>query len=80
MLGISENSKNVAFKNKKLIGKEPVFKKLGKSITTNKIVKNSIIKIEDLTGIIFQDNFIPIRKSNEIIGKKAQKDFAWNTN
>jgi sialic acid synthase len=62
-------------KDNKLIGKEPVFKKLGKSITTNKIVKkNYKIKIEDLTGIIFQENFIPIRKSNEIIGKTAQKD------
>ena len=62
-------------KNQKFIGKEPVFKKLGKSITTNKTIKkNNFIKIKDLTGIIFQENFIPIRKSNEVIGKKAQKD------
>tara|TARA_E500000178_G_C16885025_1_gene690829 strand:- start:6 stop:1031 length:1026 start_codon:yes stop_codon:yes gene_type:complete len=72
---IDRTPKMLPLKKNKLIGKEPVFKKLGKSITTNKIIKkNSKIKIEDLTGIIFQDNFIPIRRSNEIIGKKAQKD------
>ena len=47
---IQRTPKMLPLKNKKLIGKEPVFKKLGKSITTNKIIKkNSIIKIEDLT-------------------------------
>lgn len=72
---IGRTPKMLPLKNKKLIGKETIFKKLGKSITTNKIVKkNYKIKIEDLTGIIFKENFIPIRKSNEIIGKTAQKD------
>ncbi len=72
---IDRTPKMLPLKSKKLIGKEPVFKKLGKSITSNKIIKkNSKIKIEDLSGIIFQDNYIPIRKSNEVIGKKATKD------
>ena len=32
------------------------------------------MKITDLTGMIFKNNFIPVRMSNEIIGKKALKD------
>tara|TARA_B100001057_G_scaffold482529_1_gene558033 strand:- start:1612 stop:2634 length:1023 start_codon:yes stop_codon:yes gene_type:complete len=72
---IERTPEMLPLKNKILIGKEAVFKKLGKSITTNKIVKkNKKIKITDLTGMIFQDNFIPVRMSNEIIGKKALKD------
>jgi sialic acid synthase len=72
---IDRTPKMLPLKNKKLIGKEPVFKKLGKSITSNKIIKkNSIIRIQDLSGKIFQDNYIPIRRSNEVIGKKATKD------
>ena len=69
---IDRTPKMLPLKAKKLIGKEPVFKKLGKSLTTNKIIKkNKVIRIEDLTGVIFQDNFIPVRQSNEIIGKKT---------
>lgn len=72
---IERTPKMLPLKNKKLIGKENVFKKLGKSITTNKLVKkNKKIKITDLTGMIFKNNFIPVRMSNEIIGKKALKD------
>ena len=72
---IERTPKMLPLKNKKFIGKESVFKKLGKSLTTNKIIKkNKVIKIDDLTGIIFQENFIPVRNSNEIIGKKALKD------
>jgi sialic acid synthase len=72
---IERTPKMLPLKNKKLIGKENVFKKLGKSITTNKLVKkNKKIKITDLTGMIFKNNFTPVRMSNEIIGKKALKD------
>ena len=62
-------------KDKKKIGREPVFKKLGKSIIAKqRIKKNQKIKIEDLTGRIFQKNFIPIRETYKIIGKKLNKD------
>jgi sialic acid synthase len=62
-------------KNKKKIGKEPVFKKLGKSIVAKKIIKkNKKIKIEDLTGRIFKENYIPIRETYKIIGRTLNKD------
>lgn len=61
-------------KNKNLLGKEPVFKKLGKSLALNKkLQKGNKIKIDDLTGIIFDKNYIPVRESNSIIGKKLNK-------
>ncbi len=72
---IQRTPKMLPLKNKNLIGKEPVFKKLGKSITTNKLIKKNMkIKIQDLSGIIFQNNYLPIRMTNEIIGKKALKN------
>jgi len=63
----------IKLKNKKLIGKEPVFKKLGKSLSVNKVIKKGqIIQIEDLTGVIYIKNFINVRDSYKIIGKKAK--------
>ncbi len=53
------------------LGQEPVFKKLGKSLIYNKsLKKNSIIKIDDLSGRIFLDQGIPVREAYKIIGKK----------
>ncbi len=60
-------------KNKSLIGKEEVFKKLGKSLILRKTLKkNSLIKLDDLTGMIFLKNYIPVRDSYKIIGKKTK--------
>ena len=60
-------------KKKSLIGKEEVFKKLGKSLVLrNGLKKNSKIKLEDLTGKIFIKNYIPVRDSFKIIGKKTK--------
>tara|TARA_B100000902_G_scaffold356254_1_gene369776 strand:- start:9461 stop:10498 length:1038 start_codon:yes stop_codon:yes gene_type:complete len=60
-------------KNKKLIGKEPVFVKLGKSLIANKnIKKKEIIKLEDLSGKIFEKNLVLVRYSHKVIGKKAK--------
>lgn len=74
---IKRTPKMLTLKNKKLLGKEAVFKKLGKSLTPNKLIKkNKTINIKDLTGIIFKNNYIPVRESNEIIGKKALRDLA----
>lgn len=53
------------------IGNEPVFKKLGKSLIYNKsLEKNSVVKIDDLSGKIFLDQGIPVREAYKIIGKK----------
>lgn len=56
------------------IGKEPVFKKLGKSIVAAKdLDANSILTLENLSGKIFDKQYIPVRQSNEVIGKKLNK-------
>ena len=62
-------------KNHNEIGKEEVFSKLGKSIIANKkLKKGKKIGIDDLNGKIFNKQFIPIRESFSLIGKKLKKD------
>ncbi len=57
------------------IGKEKVFLKLGKSLIPNKdLKKGEIITLENLSGKIFNKQYIPVRQSNEIIGKTLIKD------
>tara|TARA_B100000123_G_scaffold237671_1_gene189547 strand:- start:398 stop:1435 length:1038 start_codon:yes stop_codon:yes gene_type:complete len=59
------------------LGKEYVFQKLGKSITLSKdLKKGDVIAIDDLSGKIFNETYIPVRESNNVIGKKVSKDFA----
>jgi N-acetylneuraminate synthase/sialic acid synthase len=54
------------------IGKEPVFQKLGKSLVAAvDIQKGDILTLDNLSGKIFEKQFIPVRQSNEVIGKKA---------
>ena len=54
------------------LGQESVFKKLGKSIVAlNDIHQGSKISLDDLSGKIFQEQYIPVRRSQEIIGKRA---------
>jgi sialic acid synthase len=62
-------------KKSKSVGKEPVFLKLGKSVTArNKIFKGQKIKLTDLTGTIFEKNYIPIRDTYKVLNKKAKDD------
>ena len=62
-------------KNKKSLGKEIVFKKLGKSIIINKnLKKGSKLRISDLDGKIFEKEFVPIRETYKFINKKLKKD------
>jgi N-acetylneuraminate synthase/sialic acid synthase len=57
------------------LGKEQVFKKLGKSLVAyTEIKEGDVIKIENLSGKIFSTQFIPVRESNNVIGKIAIKD------
>jgi len=54
------------------IGKEPVFQKLGKSIVASKdVAKDEILTLDNLSGKIFEKQYIPVRQSNEVIGKKT---------
>jgi sialic acid synthase len=57
------------------IGQEMVFKKLGKSLVAYKnIEKDAVISIDDLTGVIFNNQIIPVRESNNIIGKSVNRN------
>lgn len=72
---INRTPQMLPIKNKKLIGKEAVFKKLGKSLVPKKkILKDQKFTLDNLTGIIFSKNYIPVRETYKIIGKKAKKD------
>jgi len=61
------------------IGKEKVFKRLGKSIIANRLIKKGEkISINDLSGRIFTDQFIPVRDSYKVIGKIANSTIKKN--
>lgn len=58
------------------IGKEAVFQKLGKSLIAKRdIAKGEEFTLENLSGRIFSQQYIPVRESLNIIGKKALNDF-----
>lgn len=72
---IKRSTKMLKMKDKLSIGKEKVFEKLGKSLVPkNRLKKNQRIKIDDLTGVIFTKNYIPIRETYKVIGRVARKD------
>jgi len=57
------------------IGQEAVFKKLGKSIVAFEDLKSGqILQLHHLSGKIFKEQYIPVRESNNILGKKIKKD------
>jgi sialic acid synthase len=59
------------------IGAERVFKKLGKSlIALRDIRKGEQLTLDNLSGRIFREQFIPVRESNRVIGKTAKRDIA----
>ena len=61
------------------LGKEAVFKKLGKSLTAfQDIQTGEIFTLENLSGKIFNTTFIPVRQSHEIIGKKSKRKILKN--
>ena len=72
---IKRTPQMLKLKNNSLIGKEKVFKKLGKSIILRKnLKKNSKIKLDDLSGMIFLKNHISIRDTFKVIGKKTKTE------
>lgn len=59
------------------LGKEQVFMKLGKSLIAYRDIKaGEEITLENLSGRIFRTQFIPVRQSNQVVGKLAKKDIA----
>lgn len=61
-------------KPKAELGQEGVFKKLGKSVVAVRdIEQGARISLDDLSGKIFQEQYIPVRRSAEVIGKTAKR-------
>ena len=59
------------------LGKEKVFQKLGKSVVAYKEIKSGeIFTLENLSGKIFKETFIPVRDSYKLIGKKATRNIS----
>ena len=59
------------------IGKEKVFMKLGKSIVPNDNLKmGEILTLDNLSGKIFDKQYIPVRQCNEVLGKALKKDIS----
>lgn len=57
------------------IGEEKVFKKLGKSLVVlDDLSKGTMLTIDNLSGKIFSTQFIPVRESNQVIGKILNRD------
>lgn len=59
------------------LGDEKVFKKLGKSIVAYRAIKaGATICVDDLSGRIFNAQFVPVRQSNDVVGRVAKKEIA----
>jgi len=59
------------------LGKENVFKKLGKSLVAYvDISEGDVITPEMLSGKIYGEQYIPVRESNLVIGKIARRSIA----
>lgn len=57
------------------LGEEKVFKKLGKSlIALNDIKHGEQLNLNNLSGKIFKQQYIPVRESNKVVGKVAKTD------
>ena len=57
------------------IGEEKVFKKLGKSLVVlNDLSKGTMLTIDNLSGKIFSTQYIPVRESNQVIGRILNRD------
>lgn len=64
-------------KPKSDIGNEQVFKKLGKSLVAlTDMNAGDLLSYENLSGRIFSKQFIPVRESNTVIGRKIRRSLA----
>lgn len=56
------------------LGGEAVFRKLGKSLVARReIAAGTVISFDDLTGKIYEQAGIPVRRSGEVIGRVAAR-------
>ena len=59
------------------LGNERVFMKLGKSLTACRDIRpGERVTLEDLSGRIFNTQYIPVRESNRVIGARARVKIA----
>lgn len=57
------------------LGNEKVFKKLGKSLIAYVDIKiGEKITLDNLSGRIFNTQYIPVRESNQVLGRLAKRD------
>lgn len=57
------------------LGNEKVFFKLGKSLVAAKEIQvGEIFSLENLTGKIFKEFYVPVRESNKVIGKSSKRN------
>jgi len=62
-------------KEKESLGNESVFKKLGKSIVAYQDIKEGEeFRLENLSGRIFNEQYIHVRLSNKVIGKFSKRN------
>ena len=58
-------------KNENDLGKELVFQKLGKSLVAGRDIEvGEVLTLDNLSGRIFNDQHIPVRESNLVLGKR----------
>lgn len=59
------------------LGNERVFKKLGKSVTAYRDIKaGEQLTLDNVSGRIFNTQYVPVRESNQIIGSIVKRDIA----
>ena len=59
------------------IGREAVFQKLGKSVVAYQdIRKGEALSLENLSGKIFNQQYIPVRESGRLIGRKTRRNIS----
>lgn len=57
------------------LGSERVFKKLGKSLTANRtIAAGETLNLDNLSGRIFREQFVPVRESNRVLGQVTRRE------
>ena len=59
------------------VGKEAVFQKLGKSVVAYRdIAKGEVLSLENLSGRIFNEQYIPVRETARLLNRKAVRNIA----
>jgi N-acetylneuraminate synthase/sialic acid synthase len=59
------------------LGNEQVFNKLGKSIVAYVDIKaGDVFTLDKISGRIFNTQYIPVRRSNQVVGSVAKRDIA----